>query len=102
MFSGVNNLVFLLIFLVYVNLCMAVCHKTARSCPDKGTGWEALWKGFLYSLAALILTVLTIYLWYIAVLLLLLLIRYISGQCISKGTKCLLIAGGIAFLDLDS
>lgn len=100
MFSGVNNLVFLLIFLVYVNLCMAVCHRSARFCPDKGTIWEALWKGFLYSLAALILTVLTIYLWYLAVPVLLLAIVYISRQCMPKGTKCILIAGIAAFMVL--
>lgn len=100
MFSEVNSLVFLLIFLVYVNLCMAVCRRMASGCPDKDTAWEALWKGFLYSLAALILTVLTIYLWYIAILLLVLAITYISRQCLSKGTKCILIAGIIAFIVL--
>lgn len=100
MFSGVNNLVFLLIFLIYLNLCMAVCHRSAHACSDKGTGWEVLWKGFLYSLAALVLTVLTIYLWYIAVIILLLLIRYISARCMPKGTKYILIAGIIAFMVL--
>ena len=68
MFSEVNSLLFLLIFLAYGAVCLIVCQRFAA--PLKCCCRESLQKLFLCGLIALVLTVVTIYLWYVAVLLL--------------------------------
>lgn len=93
MFSEVNSLVFLLIFLSCMAGCLMVYHRVAAPCPDRDMGWEIIQKLLLCGLLALLLTVLVIYLWYLAVIALLLAAKYLCDRCMSKKIKCVLLAG---------
>lgn len=93
MFSGVNGLVFLLIFLACMALCLMICRRVSVPCPGKETGWELVQELFLCGLTALLLTVAVICLWYLAVLLLLAAARYLYCRCPAKRTRQIIVAG---------
>ena len=93
MFSGVNGLVFLLIFLACMALCLMICRRVSVPCPGEGKGWELVQELFLCGLTALLLTVAVICLWYLAVLLLLAAARYLYCRCPAKRTRQIIVAG---------
>lgn len=98
MFSEVNCLLFLLIFLVYLAVCLIVYRRLAAPCAV--CRWESLQKLLLCGLAALMLTVITIYLWYVAVLLLVVAARYLCDRCPSQSGKCAVMAGIVLLIIL--
>ena len=91
MFSEVNSLVFLLIFLAYGAACLIICCRISAPCCTGAAGWEPLQRLFLCGLVALMLTVATIYLWYVAILLLVVAAKYLCDRCPSKRGKCLIM-----------
>lgn len=93
MFSGVNSLVFLLIFLACMALCLMICRRVSVPCPGNETGWDLVQELFLCGLTALLLTVAVICLWYLAVLLLLAAARYLYCRCPAKRTRQIIVAG---------
>lgn len=93
MFAEVNSLVFLLIFLINMVLCILICSKYGVSCCSRSSGFDTAKKLFLCGLAAIILTVLAIDLWYIALLLLAVAAKYLLDRCVSKGVKCVIAVG---------
>ncbi len=93
MFSGVNGLVFLLLFLACMALCLMICRRVSVPCPGDGKGWELVQELFLCGLTALLLTVAVICLWYLAVLLLLAAARYLYCRCPAKRTRQIIVAG---------
>lgn len=100
MFSEVNCLLFLLIFLVYGVVCLIIYHRISAPCSTGSMGWESLQKLLLCALAALMLTVATIYLWYVAVLLLVVAAKYLCDRCPSTGGKCAVMAGVVLLIVL--
>lgn len=98
MFSEVNSLLFLLIFLAYGAVCLIVCQRFAA--PLKCCCRESLQKLFLCGLIALVLTVVTIYLWYVAVLLLVMAARHLCDKCPSNAGKCAVMAGIVLLIVL--
>lgn len=90
-FSEVNSLIFLLIFLIYFLICVAVCRKKAGlyDCRDAGL---ALVKGLLFcGVAAMLLTVITIYIWFLVLILMAIVIKYVCGLAIQKSKKTAVI-----------
>lgn len=98
MFSEVNSLLFLLIFLICGALCLVLYQRLAAPCA--GCRWESLQKILLCGLAALMLTVITIYLWYVVVLLLVVAARYLCDRCPSNSGKCAVMAGIVLLIVL--
>lgn len=96
MFSEVNSLLFLLIFLVCMALCLMVYHRIVL-CPGNESWPEGIKKLFLCGLAALLLTVAAIYLWYLVVLLMAVAVKYLWCRCASARIKWIITAGIIAF-----
>lgn len=91
MFSEVNSLIFLLIFLIYFLICVAVCRRKAGlyDCRDAGL---ALVKGLLFcGVAAMLLTVITIYIWFLVLILMAIVIKYVCGLAIQKSKKTAVI-----------
>lgn len=97
MFSDVNSLVFLLIFLGFLIMCLMVYHRVSVPCAADQAGWETVQKLLMCGLTALLLTVAAIYLWYLTVLLLLVAAKFLYDQCISRKAKWLIITGMLAF-----
>ena len=87
MFSDVNSLIFLLIFLSFMAVCLMVYHRVSVPCPCSEAGGEMLKKLLLCGLVALFLTVAAIYLWYLAVLLLLAAAKYLWDKTVSGKVK---------------
>lgn len=100
MFSEINSLVFLLIFLVYAIIGTVICQRVMTPFCAVRDSREILKKIFLCGLGALMLTVITICLWYAVIIALLILIKYLYGRCTSKGTRRVMIAGFAAFMAL--
>lgn len=87
MFAEVNSLIFLLIFLVYVLLCANICHRRF-GLYDCQNICQVLVKWILFCIVtAMLLTVVTIYLWFMVLVLTVLAIKYIWGLMISKNRK---------------
>lgn len=91
MFSDVNSLIFLLIFLSFLAVCLMVYHRISVPCTGNEAGWEILKKLLLCGLAALLLTVAAIFLWYLTVLILLAAAKYLWDRCVSRKTKWILM-----------
>ena len=90
MFSEVNSLIFLLIFLVYFLISVAVCRRKTGlyDCRDAGL---ALVKGLLFCMVtAMLLTVITIYLWFLVLLLTAIVIKYVWGLSLTKSKKIMI------------
>ncbi len=100
MFSEVNSLVFLLIFLAYAAACLMICCRVSVPLCTRAAGWESLQRLLLCGLAALLLTVATIYLWYVAILLLVVAAKYLCDRCPSKRGKVLIMVSIALFMTL--
>ena len=97
MFSDVNSLVFLLIFLGFLALCLMVYHRVSIPCAGDQAGWEIVQKLLMCGLTALLLTV---YLWYLTVLLILVAAKFLYDQCISRKLKWIIVTGMLMFAAL--
>lgn len=100
MFSDVNSLVFLLIFLGFLALCLMVYHRVSIPCAGDQAGWEIVQKLLMCGLTALLLTVAAIYLWYLTVLLILVAAKFLYDQCISRKLKWVIVTGMLIFATL--
>ena len=91
MFAEVNCLIFLLIFLVYFLICIAVCRRKAGLYACQAAGL-LLAKYLLFcGVAAMLLTVVTIYLWFLVLILMAIVIKYVWELSIQKGRKITII-----------
>lgn len=92
MFAQVNSLLFLLIFLVYVWICAAFFQRR-MSRNRQEEGWLPSVKCLCFCfVAAMLLTVLTIYLWFLVLILTAVVLKYVCGFCMPKGKKAAVIA----------
>ena len=77
MFSEVNSLIFLLIFLVYFLICVAVCRRKTGLYDCRDAGMELV-KGLLFcGVTAMLLAVITIYLWFLVLILMAIVIKHV-------------------------
>ncbi len=87
MFSEVNSLIFLLIFLVYFLICVAVCRRKTGLYDCRDAGMELV-KGLLFcGVTAMLLAVITIYLWFLVLILMVIVIKYVCCLNIQKCKK---------------
>ncbi len=100
MFSEVNCLVFLSIFLVYGILCMSIYRRAAAYCVRQSEGWEILKRTFLCGITALLLTVITIYLWFAVILFMVIATKYLRDRCESTATKFIITVGMVGLMTL--
>ncbi len=100
MFSEVNCLVFLSIFFVYAVLCMSIYRRIATYCVRRSEGWEILKRTFLCGIIALLLTVITIYLWFVAILFMVIATKYLRDRCESRTMKFIITAGMVGLMAL--
>ena len=91
MFAKVNCLIFLLIFLVYFLICIAVCRRKTGLYACQAVGL-LLAKYLLFcGVTAMLLTVVTIYLWFLVLILMAIVIKYVWELSIQKGRKTMII-----------
>ncbi len=92
-FLEVNIWILLSIFLVYVVGCTIAAHRILGFCYAGCGNRSTLWKILLCIVAALILTVLTIYLWFLVVFLLMVVTRQLCRKYTSDRIKILITTG---------
>lgn len=79
-FLEVNSLILLAIFLVYAVGCLVVCQRMFGLCGSGCKVGAFVWKILFCGIAALVLMVLTVYLWFGVVLFLMILTRQLCKR----------------------
>lgn len=92
-FLEVSSWILLSIFLVYLVGCMIVTHRVLGLYACDSKRGSALWKILLCIVVALILTVLTVYLWFVFVFALMVITRQLCRRYTSDKIKILITTG---------
>lgn len=92
MFAQINILLFLLIFLVYVWVCAALFQRRMNQNGQEDNGLLSVKCLLFCTVVAMLLTVLTIYLWFLVLILTAVVLKYVWGFCMPRGKKAVVVA----------
>lgn len=92
MFAQINILLFLLIFLVYVWVCAALFQRRMNQNGQEENGLLSVKCLLFCTVVAMLLTVLTIYLWFLVLILTAVVLKYVWGFCMPRGKKAVVVA----------